>query len=267
MWWNKKKESLDEKILRILKESFEKQKITIDKVVGRLMRETGINENEAHVITEEAFSKVVSKREELIKKAFSNILSFPFTKTHRDIIENGILSLSNNKIESSDLDESIFNIRLLESENWLIKGEKLVKENKLNEALDSFDNSLKFSQSNMSCLIERGKVLQDLDFHKDAIKDFTKVIDNNPNDFSVIFLRGCSYMKIWELRSAEDDFNKAIRLSVNANEQQTRAAKESGYDSVGSMYRRTLAMLSIFKDDDTEFIEQMKMRNNKQRIV
>lgn len=265
MWWSKNKESLDEKILRILKESFEKQNITIDKVVDRLMRETGINESAAREITAEAFSKVISKRAELIKKAFSNILSLPFTKNHRDIIESGISSLSNYKIESSELDESIFNIRLLESENWLTKGEKLVKENKLNEALDSFDNSLKFSQSNTSCLIERGKVLQSLGFHKDAIKDFSKAIDNNPNDFSVIFLRGCSYMKIWELRSAEDDFNKAIQLSVNANEQQTRVARESGYDSVGSMYRGTLAMLSIFKDDDTEFIEQMKVMNNKER--
>ncbi|MBL7876567.1 MAG: hypothetical protein JNL53_12955 [Cyclobacteriaceae bacterium] len=267
MWWNKKKESLEEKIVRIVKDSVSKTGTTITEVAERLKKEAGLSDKAALGIAEIALSKISTKKEEVLKSELASVLELPFSKSHRDLIEKAITNLSNNKTDSKELSDSIFNIRLLESEDWLLKGEKLIIQNKLNEALDCFDISLKFNQHNTSCLIERGKVLQDLDFHKDAIKDFSKVIDERPNDFSIIYLRGCSYMKIWELKNAENDFNKAIQLSVNANERQTRAAKENGFDSVASMYRRMLNMLTIFKDDDTEFIEQMKMINNKERSV
>lgn len=265
MWWNKKKESIEEKIVRIIKESVSRNGLTVAEVAHRLKKEAELSEEAALGIAEEALSEIISKREELLKKEISNVFELPFSKIHKDLIEKAISNLSINKIDSNELADSIFNIRLLESEDWLSKGEKLINQNEFNEALDCFDVSLKFNQLNMSCLIERGKVLQDLGFHKDAIIDFSKVIDARPTDFSVIYLRGCSYMKIWELKNAESDFNKAIQLSVNANEQQTRVANENGFDSVASMYTRMLNMLTIFKSDDAEFIDQMKMMNNKER--
>jgi tetratricopeptide (TPR) repeat protein len=271
MWWRKKKGNNEPLIKRIIEESLLNPGITVDNLAIRLSKEAGIEKEAAISLSKNIIDEFLKRSNEkkigVIKEQLSDIYNLPFSETNFKIVQKEVDRLTKNQIESTELFKSIFDIQQLESEDWLTKGEKLVQEKKLNEALDSYDISIKFNQFNISCLIERGKLLQDLDFHKDAIKDFSQVIKDTPNDFSIIYLRGCSYLKIWELEKAEDDFNEAIRLSVNANEHQKRFAKESGYDSVGSMYSQMLGMINMMKDDDIEFIEQMKKLNNKERRV
>ena len=270
MWW-RKKENKEQQIKRIIEESLSKPGTTANDLALRLSKEAGL-EKEAALslsknIIDEFLKNSYEKKIGIINDQLSEINHLPFSETNLKLVKKEIDRLAKNQIDTEELFESIFDIQQLELEDWQTKGEKLVQEKKLNEALDSFDTSLKFNQFNTSCLTERGKLLQELDFHKDAIRDFSKVIDDNPDDFSVIYLRGCSYLRIWELDNAEADFKKAIRLSVKANEQQKKFAKESGYDSVGSMYGRMLSMVDMMQDGDTEFIEQMKKRNIKERGV
>jgi tetratricopeptide (TPR) repeat protein len=271
MWWRKKKESSEELIKRIIEESLLKPGITADDLAARLSKEAGIEKETAlslsKKLVDEFLKKSYEKKIGHIERQLSDIYTLPFSETNFKLVKKEVDRLAKNQIDSEQLFESIFVIQQLESEDWQTKGEKQIREKKLNDALESFDASLTFNQFNTSCRIERGKLLQDLDFHKDAVKDFSKVIDDNPDDFSVIYLRGCSYLRIWELDKAEDDFNKAIRLSINANEQQTKFAKESGYDSVGLLYARMLGMVNMMKDEDDEFIEEMKKRNLKERGV
>ena len=269
MWWRKKKESKEQLIKRIIEETLLKPGTTADDLAIRLSKEAGIEKEAALSLSknlvDEFLKTSYEKKIGLIKEQLSDIYNLPFSETNFKLVQKEVDRLAKNQIDSKQLFDSIFVIQQLESEDWMTKGEKLVLGKKLNEALASFDISLKFNQFNISCLIERGKLLQDLDFHKDAIKDFSKVINDNPNDFSVIYLRGCSYLRIWEHEKAEENFKKAIRLSVNSNEQQKKFAKESGYDSVGSMYGQMLGVLNMMKDDDVEFIEEMKKLNNKER--
>jgi tetratricopeptide (TPR) repeat protein len=268
MWWNKKRETDQEKIIRILKELVSNHsKVNRKEIIQRIINETDIQIEGASQVVDIAIAKLSETRINVIKKEIPHAIDLPYSKSSKELVEKLVVDLAQNVISYEDFLKSIFDIQALESEDWLTKGEKLAKQKDINKALECLDLSLKFNQYNESCLIERGKVLQNLDFHLDAIEDFSRVIDFNSNDFSVIYLRGCSYLKVWELEKAETDFKKAIQLSVNANEQQTKFAQECGYDSVGSMYNKMLLMLSMVKDDDAEFVDEMKNLNSKRREI
>lgn len=123
----------------------------------------------------------------------------------------------------------------------LKKAQKHLRNQEKEDALQCLDTSIQFHPSNLNALDDQGNVLQELGFHKDAIKDFTKIIEVNPNDFSIIYLRGCSLLSLCEFNRASDDINKAIQLSRNnAAEKQIQIAKEKGFDSLESMYQQSL---------------------------
>lgn len=269
MWWRKKKENDEDKATRIIKESLSKPGVTVEHLADRLSKEGGIEKVDAKSIAKQVIDEFVSlsydKKIELIKDELSEIYELPFSQTNLELVQKLIDSLGKNQIDSDQLFDSIFDIRQLESEDWLTNGDKLLRENKQKEALHLFDISLMFNPYNLNALEERGKLLQDLNFHKDAIKDFSKIIEDNVDDFSVTYLRGCSYLRLCDFKNALADIEKAIELSKLANDQQRQIAKDNGFDSIASMYRGSLKLLEILKDSPDQVIIGMREKNGKER--
>lgn len=87
----------------------------------------------------------------------------------------------------------------------------------------------------------RGGCLQSLKFDLDAIDDFTKAIESDPEDSNNYFMRSISKGAVGDLHGRVDDLNEAIRLA-GIDSASTRShnayAREKGYtDGVAGMYR------------------------------
>lgn len=269
MWWRKKKESKEELIKRIVEESLLKPGTTADNLAARLSKEAGIDKEAALSLSrdliEEFQENSYGKKIEIVKEQLSDIYNLPFSETNSKLVKAEIDKLAKNQIDTEQLFDSLFDIQQLESEDWLTKGEKLKGIGKLEDALNSFDISLKFNPYNRDTLVERGKLLQDLNFHKDAIKDFSKVIEDDRNDFSVIYLRGCSYLRFCDFDNAQADISKAIEMSKVANDRQKQVARDKGFDSVASMYKTSMDLLEMLKDSPDQVITGMREKNGKER--
>ena len=271
MWWRKKKENEKDKITRIIRETLSKPGLSIESLAERLSREGGIKKEAAlslsKQLVDEFLGETYDKRIGILKQEFSEIFSLPYSPTNLNLINKEVEQLGKSVIDSNQFLDNTFEIRQLESEAWLTKGEKLRRENKLQDALNCFDISLKFNPYNLDTFAERGKLLQDLNFHKDAIRDFTKIIEDNKSDFSVIYLRGCSYLRFCDFENALADIEKAIELSKLANDRQRQVAKDKGFDSLASMYKTSLELLEMLKDSPNQVIIGMREKNGKERGV
>ena len=61
----------------------------------------------------------------------------------------------------------------------------------------------------------RGKLLQDLKYFNESIKDYSELIKINKNDFDALFNRGINYHNLEEYKKAVLDFSQAIRINKN----------------------------------------------------
>ena len=61
----------------------------------------------------------------------------------------------------------------------------------------------------------RGKLLQELKYFNESIKDYSELIKINKNDFDALFNRGINYHNLEEYKKAVLDFSQAIRINKN----------------------------------------------------
>jgi tetratricopeptide (TPR) repeat protein len=144
------------------------------------------------------------------------------------------------------------------------RGIKLFENRQYKEALSRFDLAIESGLYNEAYL-DRGICLQRLDFHLDAIDDFTKAIEMFPLDANNYFLRSLSEKAIGEFDSAIADNKKAIELSkIDSveNLERDEKSKKLDYDSSTIFYKVQLEMLF----QQTNFSKLIKMSIIKPKI-
>lgn len=131
----------------------------------------------------------------------------------------------------------------------LERGRELYFKNEVQQAMRYFDIAIDsgFEGADVYCM--RGGCLQSLKFDLDAIDDFTKAIEFDPEDSNYYFMRSISKGAVGDPQGRIDDLNEAIRLagidsastrSHNAN------AREMGYtDGVAGMYRMQMMFANL----------------------
>jgi tetratricopeptide (TPR) repeat protein/predicted Ser/Thr protein kinase len=95
--------------------------------------------------------------------------------------------------------------------SWTDKGAVLLKLNRPQEALDSFEQALKVDQNFYEALIGKGNALTILGKYQDARSAFDSAIKNNPKDYQVWYNRGLLMLQnIKDYKEALKSFNKSI---------------------------------------------------------
>ena len=121
------------------------------------------------------------------------------------------------------------------------RGQDLYYQNEVQQALHYFDTAIDSGFEGADVYGMRGGCLQSLHFDLDAIDDFTKAIEFDPEDSNNYFMRSISKGAVGDLHGRVDDLNEAIRLT-GVDSPSTRShntyAREKGYkDGVAGMYR------------------------------
>jgi len=123
--------------------------------------------------------------------------------------------------------------------------------------------------------IYRAHTLQLLEFHFDAILDFTHAIANYPYDANLYYCRGHSKMILCDFKEAINDHKKALELSQVQNETNNSLnfnAKELGWESAALFYQSQLEICVQRKEDyeNNKGIHQIlskRLANFKHRII
>ena len=123
----------------------------------------------------------------------------------------------------------------------LERGKDFYFQNEVQQALHYFDTAIDSGFEGADVYGMRGGCLQSLNFDLDAIDDFTKAIELNPEDSNNYFMRSISKGAIGDLYGRVDDLNEAIRLA-GIDSASTRGhnthARENGYqDGIAGVYR------------------------------
>jgi tetratricopeptide (TPR) repeat protein len=121
------------------------------------------------------------------------------------------------------------------------RGQDLYFQNEVQQALQYFDTAIDSGFEGADLYGMRGGCLQSLNFDLDAIDDFTKAIELDPEDSNNYFMRSISKGAVGDLHGRIDDLNEAIRLA-GIDSSSTRShnafAREKGYkDGIAGMYR------------------------------
>lgn len=121
------------------------------------------------------------------------------------------------------------------------RGKELYFQNEVQQALRYFDTAIDSGFEGSDVYGLRAGCLQKLRFDLDAIDDFTKAIELDPEDSNNYFMRSISKGAVGDLHGCVDDLSEAIRLA-GIDSSSTRGynayARENGYkDGIAGMYR------------------------------
>lgn len=112
-------------------------------------------------------------------------------------------------------------------------------------AVNCFDTAVEFGYTTAELFGLRGSCLQTLEWHLDAIDDFTRAIALDPDDCNNYFQRAMSKSAAGDQAGFEADIQHAIRFSAADNElnrNYNRTAIEMGHSNVAAMYRGQAAL-------------------------
>jgi tetratricopeptide (TPR) repeat protein len=146
-------------------------------------------------------------------------------------------------------------------------GKKHFAKRRDQEAVDCFDTAVECGFEDAALFGLRGSCLQSLEWHIDAIDDFTKAISLETQDCNLYFQRAMSKSSIGDQQGFLADIQDAIRLA-RADNALTRNynlwAKEHGWQSVAASYEGQAAlsydMPDFIKD---KRVEQTKLRGRR----
>ena len=86
---------------------------------------------------------------------------------------------------------------------------------KFQEALNQFTRVMEQLPEDKTVYIERGLVYQDMSNHKMAIEDFQQAISKDDQCIEAFFHIGTSKLKSNQIKEAIEDFNQAYNLDEN----------------------------------------------------
>ena len=156
-----------------------------------------------------------------------------FLTTEFDTLEQRIKKRATGATESDQL--------WREGHKALERAKHLYFQNKVQQALHYLDTAIDSGFEGADVYGMRGGCLQSLHFDLDAIDDFTKAIEFDPEDSNNYFMRSISRGAVGDLQGRIDDLNEAIRLA-GIDSSSTRShnshARENGYkDGIAAMYQ------------------------------
>jgi len=94
----------------------------------------------------------------------------------------------------------------------LIDHAEIMEQNgNINGALNEYENYLKKWPLNYSILKKTGQIYSSMKRWQEAIKAFTAIIDNFPEDAKIFLSRGLAFQLSGNLQEALNDFNKAVQ--------------------------------------------------------
>jgi tetratricopeptide (TPR) repeat protein len=141
------------------------------------------------------------------------------------------------------LEKSISTDTISSGLNAYNAGLKYDAESKHQEAVDSFTRAIKYGYTDIQIFLLRGGILQILNRHKLAIRDFQKVILHRPDDCYPLFLISLSKYKVDDFTGAILDIKKAIILSradTEINFEYWNLACKLGWNSHTDLYQAYL---------------------------
>ena len=129
------------------------------------------------------------------------------------------------------------------------RGQDLYFQNDVQQALRCFDTAIDSGFEDADAYGMRGECLQSLKFHLDAIDDFTKAIELDPEDSNTYFQRSISKGAVGDLHGCVDDLNEAIRLagidSASTRSHNALARENGSKEGVVVMYRTRMLRANL----------------------
>jgi tetratricopeptide (TPR) repeat protein len=129
------------------------------------------------------------------------------------LVLNSVVALSQNTEEKSLHQKA-------ESKEVIEKAEKFYEEKKFKKAIDYYTVALSYNENLLDIYKKRAGTFFQIGDYENAIKDFTKVIEFNPENKSTIyFMRGLSktLLTTEDKDGACQDIKKAIELGYDAS--------------------------------------------------
>ena len=157
--------------------------------------------------------------------------------------------------------------RWLRGYNAFEAGKKHFSERRDQDAVDCFDTAVECSFEDVALFSLRGTCLRNLEWHLDAIDDFTKAISLETQDCNLYFQRAMSKSSIGDQQGFLADIQEAIRLARIDNaltRNYNLWAKEHGWQNVAASYEGQSALLSHPPDFIRENnVERTKLRGRR----
>ena len=112
----------------------------------------------------------------------------------------------------------IFFCQSLETEELFQKGNSLLEEGHLLEAIDIYAEVVGADSGHMNAYANRGLAYSYLEDYEQAIEDFTKALELDPTrenpELPTLFLnRGFAYSNAGEVEKAFEDYGQALRIN------------------------------------------------------
>ena len=95
------------------------------------------------------------------------------------------------------------------------RGDTFFDLGKFEDAIQDYNKAIDLNPNNASYYYNRGTTFANLEKFEDAIQDYNKAIDLNPNDESVYYNRGVAFIYLNEYEKAIENLSKAIDLNPN----------------------------------------------------
>ncbi|MCU0516752.1 MAG: tetratricopeptide repeat protein [Oscillatoria sp. Prado101] len=137
-------------------------------------------------------------------------------------------------------------------EDFVSVGQQLAKAGKYREAVAEYSKALESNPNNFEAFYRRAEAYLQIENYQAAIGDFSQVLRLNPNSAAVYFYRGFARAQIKDYQEAISDYNEAIRLNPNdAGVYNSRGLARSDlndYQAAISDYKEAIRLNSNFAE-------------------
>jgi tetratricopeptide (TPR) repeat protein len=106
----------------------------------------------------------------------------------------------------------------------LLKAQALIGQERWDDAIKALDHSLKYG-SDLAIYLTRGLAYQSRKKYGESIEDFTKVLEQDPQNLAAYKARAVSYRKAGNEELAKADLNMVRDLSPTPDEKETKDSK------------------------------------------
>ncbi|MEI0566034.1 tetratricopeptide repeat protein [Brachyspira pulli] len=98
---------------------------------------------------------------------------------------------------------------------YFSKAHNLYNKSKYEEAIKNYNKSIDLDPNNSYAYNNRGLAKNNLEQYFNALKDYDKAIELDPNNSVIYYNRGVAKTHLWQYEEAIEDYNKAIELDHN----------------------------------------------------
>lgn len=144
------------------------------------------------------------------------------------------------------------------------------RKQKITACLEFLDKAIENGYDEVEAFSLRGTCLRDLNYDLDAIEDFDKCIELEPERADFYYNRALAKQYIYDLEGGLEDYKKAIEFSKLENGNTrfwNNYAKETGFESATHRYEYSLLFLQEdLESAKTSFTMQARIKNKRNEI-